>query len=179
MEAIGQKLLDFSQPFDVDALEQVVSCMNDPRSPHQRIANEIMVALQNHQDAWTRASDILEKSTSPLTKFFGLQVLEDAIKYRWKVLPKDQREGIKGYIVGKLLQLSSDEATMRRDRTFIHKMDLVLVQVLKHEWPQNWPTFITDIVNSSKVPYAYGEGEGDCQGLTGCMGTRRRPRCCV
>lgn len=151
MEAIGQRLLDFSQPFDVAALDQVVASMNDPHSPHQRVANEIMVALQNHQDSWTRVSDILEKSNSPLTKFFGLQVLEDAIRYRWKVLPKDQREGIKGYIVGKLLQLSSDEATMRRERVFINKMDLVLVQVLKHEWPHNWPTFITDIVNSSKT----------------------------
>ncbi|TMW64452.1 hypothetical protein Poli38472_013074 [Pythium oligandrum] len=151
MEAIGQKLLDFTQPFDVAALDQVVACMNDPKSPHQRIANQIMVALQEHQDSWTRASDILEKSTSPQTKYFGLQILEDAIRYRWKVLPKEQREGIKGYIVGKLLQLSSDEATLRRERVFINKMDLVLVQVLKHEWPHNWPTFISDIVSSSKT----------------------------
>lgn len=164
MEAVGQKLLDFSQPFDVAALDQVVQCMNDPKSPHQRIANQIMVALQQHQDSWTRASDILEQSTSPQTKFFGLQILEDAIRYRWKILPKDQREGIKSYIVGKLLSMSSDELTLRQQRVFIHKMDLVLVQVLKHEWPQNWPTFITDIVNSSKV-YVYR-----------CLWVCRRPR---
>ncbi|GLE00729.1 hypothetical protein PINS_up009517 [Pythium insidiosum] len=110
-----------------------------------------MVALQEHQDSWTRVSDILEQSNNPSTKFYGLSILEEAIRYRWKVLPKDQREGIKGYIVGKLLQLSSDEMTLRRERTFVHKMDLVLVQVLKHEWPQNWPTFISDIVASSKT----------------------------
>lgn len=74
MEAIGQKLLDFSHPFDVSLLDQVVTCMNDPKSPHQRIANQIMVALQEHQDSWTRASDILEQSKSPQTKYFGLQV---------------------------------------------------------------------------------------------------------
>lgn len=28
---------------------------------------------------------------------------------------------------------------------------VVLLQVLKHEWPQNWPSFISDIVASSKV----------------------------
>jgi exportin-1 len=74
MEAIGQKLLDFNQPFDVAALDEVVKCMNNPSSPHQAIANQILVALQEHQDSWTRASDILEKSTSPHTKYFGLQV---------------------------------------------------------------------------------------------------------
>ncbi|KAJ0397591.1 hypothetical protein P43SY_001661 [Pythium insidiosum] len=151
MEAIGQKLLDFSQPFDVAALDQVVACLNDAKSPHQRIANQIMVALQEHQDSWTRVSDILEQSNNPSTKFYGLSILEDAIRYRWKVLPKDQREGIKGYIVGKLLQLSSDEMTLRRERAFVQKMDLVLVQVLKHEWPHNWPSFISDIVASSKT----------------------------
>ncbi|KAG6614158.1 CRM1 C terminal Exportin 1-like protein [Phytophthora cinnamomi] len=151
MEAVGQKLLDFSQPFDVAALDQVVQCMNDPKSPHQRVANQIMVALQEHQDSWTRASDILEQSSSIQTKFFGLQILEDAIRYRWKILPKDQREGIKSYIVGKLLSMSSDESTLHSQRMFVNKMDLVLVQVLKHEWPQNWPSFITDIVNSSKT----------------------------
>ncbi|RLN65002.1 hypothetical protein BBJ28_00010896 [Nothophytophthora sp. Chile5] len=120
MEAIGQKLLDFSQPFDVAALDQVVQCMNDPKSPHQRVANQIMVALQEHQDSWTRASDILEQSSSVQTKFFGLQ-------------------------------MSSNESTLHGQRMFVNKMDLVLVQVLKHEWPQNWPSFITDIVNSSKT----------------------------
>lgn len=151
MEAIGQKLLDFSQPFDVGALEQVVSHMNNPKSPHQRVANQIMMALQEHQDAWTRASDILEQSSNPQTQFFGLQILEDAVRYRWKILPKDQREGIKGYIVGKLLSMSSSEMSLRQHHMFIRKMNLVLVQVLKHEWPHNWPTFITDIVNSSKT----------------------------
>lgn len=33
------------------------------------------------------------------------QILEDAIRYRWKILPNDQREGIKSYIVGKLLSV--------------------------------------------------------------------------
>lgn len=47
--------------------------------------------------------------------------------------------------------MSSNEATLRQERVFINKLDLVLVQVLKHEWPQNWPSFISDIVASSKV----------------------------
>ena len=49
------------------------------------------------------------------------------------------------------MQMSSDESTLHSQRMFVNKMDLVLVQVLKHEWPQNWPSFITDIVNSSKT----------------------------
>ncbi|OQR83115.1 CRM1 C terminal Exportin 1-like protein [Achlya hypogyna] len=151
MEQVGAKLMDMSIPLDVAALDEVVKCMQDPSSPHIAMANQIMVAFQNHQDSWTRVSQILETSTYPPTKYFGLQVLEDAIKYRWFAMPKDQREGIKQYIVGKILTMSSDEATMRKERLFIKKMNLVLVQVLKHEWPQNWPSFITDICTSSQT----------------------------
>ena len=29
-------------------------------------------------------------------------------------------------------------------------MNETLIQILKHEWPHNWPTFIEELVNSSK-----------------------------
>jgi exportin-1 len=74
MEQVGAKLLDMSIPLDVSALDEVVKCMQNPNSPHIAMANQIMVAFQNHQDAWTRVSQILETSTYQPTKYFGLQV---------------------------------------------------------------------------------------------------------
>eukprot|EP00970_Alexandrium_tamarense_P000601 scaffold69_cov198-Alexandrium_tamarense.AAC.41 len=70
---------------------------------------------------------------------------------RWKVLPPEQREGIKNYVVGKVIQISSDEALMKQERVFISKLNLTLVQILKQEWPHNWPSFIPDLVGSSKT----------------------------
>lgn len=75
METIGTKLLDFSQPFDVALLDQVVVTMNDPGNSQRDVANRIMVALQEHQESWNKVCDILEQSNNPATKFFGLQVL--------------------------------------------------------------------------------------------------------
>ena len=71
--------------------------------------------------------------------------------FRWKILPPEQREGIKNYVVGKVIAMSSDEQTMNREKLFISKLNLTLVQILKQEWPQNWPTFINDLVGSSKT----------------------------
>jgi exportin-1 len=34
------------------------------------------------------------------------------------------------------------------DRTLLNKLNLVLVSVLKQEWPHNWPTFINEIISS-------------------------------
>lgn len=43
-----------------------------------------------------------------LTNVFGFvrwQILDEAIQTRWKILPHDQRDGIKTYVVGKIIQV--------------------------------------------------------------------------
>jgi exportin-1 len=46
--------------------------------------------------------------------------------------------------------MSGDEATFRRDRSYINKLNTILVGVLKQEWPQRWPTFVPDLVAAAK-----------------------------
>jgi exportin-1 len=37
---------------------------------------------------------------------------------------------------------------LRSERTLLNKLNLVLVSILKQEWPHNWPTFINEIISS-------------------------------
>lgn len=150
MEEAAGRLLDFSaQPFDVALFEQVVEVAYDPRNAQQISASHVLVQLQEHPDMWTRADAILEQATSPNAKFLGLLILGDAIKTRWKVVPEEQRQGIKNYIVQKIITLSSSDEVMAAEKQFLSKMNLVLVGILKHEWPHHWPDFIMEIVNAS------------------------------
>lgn len=66
------------------------------------------------------------------------------------ILPFHQFIGIKNYIVGIIIKLSSDEATMEREKTLLRKLNMVLIQLLKQEWPHKWPTFISEIIQSSR-----------------------------
>ncbi len=50
----------------------------------------VLTAMQEHPLAWTRVDLIIDRSQNPYTKFFGLQILENVIKYRWKTIPRDQ-----------------------------------------------------------------------------------------
>ena len=59
----------------------------------QRMAQEVLTTLKEHPDAWTRVDTILEYSQSQQTKYYALQILENVIKTRWKVLPRPQCEG--------------------------------------------------------------------------------------
>lgn len=63
------------------------------------------------------------------TKFYALQILEQVIKTRWKVLPRNQCEGIKKYIVGLIIKTSSDPETMENSRVYLNKLNIILVQV--------------------------------------------------
>ena len=62
----------------------------------QRVAQEVLTRLKEHPDAWTRVDTILEFSSNQQTKYYALQILENVIKTRWKVLPRTQCEGKAG-----------------------------------------------------------------------------------
>ena len=51
-------------------------------------------------------------------------------------------------MVNFIIQSSSSEESLRTQRTFLNKLNLVLVSILKQEWPQNWPTFTNEIISS-------------------------------
>jgi exportin-1 len=137
--------------FSVAALDQVITAAYNPTDPHRALANTCLMQLQEIPDIWIKADSIIEQAATAQARFFGLQVLDDAIKSRWKILPSEQRDGIKTYVVGKVISMSQDEAVLIKEKVFIGKLNMTLVEILKQEWPHNWPTFISDLVGSSKT----------------------------
>ncbi|CAJ0961986.1 unnamed protein product, partial [Mesorhabditis belari] len=136
---------------NVQLLDQVVTLMNQASGEDQRQANTILVELKENPNSWTKVDAILEFSSLPETKYFALQILESVIQTKWKALPVVQRDGIKGFIVQFILKLSETNETAQRNHLLLHKLNLVLVQIVKQDWPKNWPSFISDIVAASKT----------------------------
>ena len=56
--------------------------------------------------------------------------------------------GIRNFVVNFIIQSSSTEESLKSQRAFLNKLNLVLVSILKQEWPHNWPTFINEIITS-------------------------------
>lgn len=103
-------------------------------NPQQQQASTILAQFQEHPDAWQRVPAILETSSNTQTKYIALQIMDRLIKTRWKVLPEEQRSGIRNFVVQVIVKTSSDDATMRREKSFLNKLNLILVQILKQEW---------------------------------------------
>ena len=43
-----------------------------------------------------------------------------------------------------------DAAALEKEKTYLSKLNMILVQILKQEWPKRWPNFISEIVGASK-----------------------------
>ncbi|PON41471.1 Coatomer beta subunit [Parasponia andersonii] len=148
----AEKLRDLSQPIDVGLLDATVAAFYGTGSKEERTAaDQILRDLQNNPDMWLQVVHVLQNTKNLNTKFFALQVLEGVIKYRWNALPVEQRDGMKNYISDVIVQLSSNEASFRVERLYVNKLNIILVQILKHDWPARWRSFIPDLVSAAKT----------------------------
>ena len=145
-----ESILDFSQDLDINALDQVVDTFYKGSGAQQKQAQEVLTKFQDHPDSWQRADQILQFSQNPQTKFIGLSILDKLINTKWKMLPPEHRVGIRNFIVGMIISLCQDDNVFQSQKNLINKSDLTLVQILKQEWPQNWPDFIPELVQSAQ-----------------------------
>ncbi|KAK6109291.1 Exportin-1 [Brugia pahangi] len=150
LQKAGEALLS-SEKIEIPLLDQVVNIMNQSTGETQQLASKILTELKQKDTSWTRVDGILEYSQLMETKYYALQILESLIETRWKSLPREQCEGIKSFIVELVIKISSEEITSPQIKTYLQKLNLVLVQIVKQEWPKHWPTFMADIVGASKV----------------------------
>lgn len=150
LEEAGKRLLDMNQRLDINLLDNVVRAMYAGDATQQKVAQSLLTQLKENPDAWMKVDAILQYSKNQETKYFALQILENLIKTRWNALPQVQTAGIKTFIIDLIIKTSSDPATVEREKFYLIKLNMVLVQILKREWPKKWPTFINDIVGASK-----------------------------
>ncbi|KAK4102733.1 ARM repeat-containing protein [Parathielavia hyrcaniae] len=132
----------------IEELDATVRAFYEGRGDQQKAAQAALNQFKEDPDAWLMVDDILSSATYEQTKFLGLQVLDNVILTRWKVLPREQCQGIRNFVVQYILQCSSSEEALKTHRTLLNKLNLVLVSVLKQEWPHNWPTFINEIISA-------------------------------
>lgn len=97
MEAAGTRLLDEAAAFDITVFDGVVAAAYEPRHPERGMANEILMKLREQSNCWAKADGIIEKSTLPQGRFFGLMALDDAINTRVPRRPSARYTRARGF----------------------------------------------------------------------------------
>ena len=157
LEEAARSLCDFSTPFDVALLEQVLAVAFDPTNAQNQQAHHVVIQLQEHPDMWQVVSMIIENSTNLMGTIFAVQVLQKVIQQRWKALPAEQRAGMKGYVINLIMTICQNGQMDNDTRTLLSKMNMTLVEIVKREWPEEWPNFVPEIVELSKQSEALCE----------------------
>ncbi|KAK4992394.1 Karyopherin transporter [Elasticomyces elasticus] len=142
--------MDAETDLEIKRLDGVVNAFYTGRGEAQKIANMELNQFREDPNSWVKVDAILQHAQNAQTKYLGLQILDSVIMTRWKVLPEEQRLGIREFVVGFILKLSQDEENLKKERTLLNKLNLVLVSILKQDWPHNWPNFINEIIQASQ-----------------------------
>ncbi|EGV60742.1 Karyopherin transporter [Yamadazyma tenuis] len=148
-----ETILDFSQDLDIGLFDQVVDMFYKGSGPDQQKAQQVLNEFQDNPDSWKKADQILSNSKNSQSKYIALSCLDKLILYRWKLIPTNEQVGIRNFIVNMIIALCDDEEIFAKDKSLINKIDMTLVQILKQEWPHNWPQFIPEIVLSSRSSF--------------------------
>ena len=149
-------LLDFSAPLNMAVLDELSDSFYRDGN---KAAEAALVTFQRHPMAWTRAPQILEQSSKLSARILALNILEETVRTKWSVLPVTEREGIRTYIVSLIIRLSSQPPaqsaaslglSLSDHSLYLRKCNVVLVALVKQDWPERWPSFIPELVASSK-----------------------------
>ncbi|KAI9712939.1 MAG: Karyopherin transporter [Chrysothrix sp. TS-e1954] len=134
----------------IEELDSTVRTFYEGRGEAQKQAQTTLNQFKENPDSWLMVDKLLGEAKYPQTKYLALQVLDNVIMYRWKVLPREQCGGIRNFVVNFIIQSSSSEESLRSQKAFLNKLNLVLISIVKQDWPDHWPHFIGEIVAASR-----------------------------
>ncbi|CAO3632166.1 unnamed protein product [Cunninghamella blakesleeana] len=152
-----ESLLNFEQPLDIGLLDYAVQSFYTGDATTQKRAQEVLTVFQNHNDTWQAVPNILQLSKSIQTKFLALRIMENFIVVRWNTIPLELRIEIRNYIVQLVVDACSKNVNLPEDQSYLNKLNIILVQIIKKDWPKHWPNFISDIIEISKTDLSYCE----------------------
>ncbi|XP_057339906.1 exportin-5 [Microplitis mediator] len=129
-------------------LARVVEIMMSPNVPHQQRL-DVYNACERFKETSPYCAQcgmyLAQKSPnrSSVVRHFGLQLMEHCIKYRWPQISQAEKVIIKESAM-KLLQEGVE--TMMQEETHIKDaLSRVIVEMIKREWPQQWPTLLAEL----------------------------------
>ncbi|KAJ5069587.1 intein-containing exportin-1 precursor [Anaeramoeba ignava] len=149
---MAEQLLNFSEEsFNVELLDEVVNALYYGTNEERNFAQEILTKFRDHPDSWKRVDVIIEYSNNDNTKFLAVQILEKTIKFNWLIIPNQHQQAIKEFILKMIFDLSSDDEKMNSNKVLLTKFNEALIEIAKKEWPQNWSSFVQEMINSSQT----------------------------
>ncbi|KAK4329340.1 hypothetical protein Pmani_000289 [Petrolisthes manimaculis] len=146
MEVGGQEVLEMA-----GMVAQAVHTTLDPSVPHNtRLSSYALLekVKEDIQQAVGCGFHLAHQDKESMVRHFGLQLLEHVIKYKWNDLTVEQKVFIKEKSMQLLAEGTLDLLT---EQLYIKdKVSRLVVEMMKREWPQQWPGLLEELHQLSK-----------------------------
>lgn len=116
------------------------SYLNEPAGD---AARTWLYTISSRPDSWIAAQSLLSQADSLETQFVLLTIISEGIRLYFNDLPGEQKDYLKNYYFDYVFQVVDCNPAV------IRQADNVLLEIVKHEWPGNWPNFLKDLVTSA------------------------------
>ena len=141
-------ICDTSKALDINSLNEVASILQSQHDGAISLdaAQEILEAFQKREDLTNYLIPILESDSTPYTKYFAVRGLRHSIKVYWNVIDEELKDAIKGFLFSFIQTISQQSLPP----FLIHECNQALVDIINVDWPEKWPSFMTDLIESAK-----------------------------
>ena len=134
------QLLDINTPLDIKLLDSAAVAMFQS---NQRAA-EILFSIQNRPDWLDLIDKILLGDCSLYLKNIELVIFGTILEKRWETFPNEQKEYYRNLIASFITNSANSNAS-----SLLPAANKVLNQILMYEWPERWPDFISNILETA------------------------------
>ncbi len=84
---------------------------------------------------------------------FGLHLITTVIKFKWNDIDAGVKLLIKNKLVNLITTLDSQPGLKKSTQYFRNNLCLTFLELVKREWPQNWPTLLEELCQISDKSY--------------------------
>merc|ERR1711964_956114 len=112
-------------------------------SSERKRAQAVLTTLERSTDGWKYCVELLPKAAKPEVKFHCLKVLALYAKDSWQRMTNEDKSLIKQFLFHYIIHVI---AKAEPPLSISNKLAVVLVTIMRHEYPRTWPSFFKDLV---------------------------------
>lgn len=129
-----------------ERLVKAVNVIMDPETNHT-LRLEALKFCEEFKETSTLCIQcglkLADKNHPAVIRHFGLQVLEHVIKYRWNNMQQQEKVQLKDCA---MQLLSTGTSSVLEEESHIKDvLSRITVEMIKREWPQNWPDMLKEM----------------------------------